>query len=68
MHSLEPPQIAALQHELRNALSIILGSIEILRMNEPLSPNGTEDLDRMRRAGDRALAVVDALSTADPQP
>lgn len=58
--------IPSVQHALRNKLSIITGSIDILRMGETLSTEGIEDLDRMRRACDGALALIDGLAPEDP--
>lgn len=59
------PHIPSLQHALRNKLSIITGSIDILRMGEKLSAEGIEDLDRMRRACDAALALIHSLSAEE---
>lgn len=54
--------IQASQHQLRNKISIIRGTVEILRITENLSPEGVDDVERMRRACDDMLNLVDHLT------
>jgi signal transduction histidine kinase len=61
----EPPRRTALQtaqHQLRNKLSVVMGSIDIVDLAEPLSPDGKRDVARAKQACAEIGALVDRLS------
>jgi signal transduction histidine kinase len=41
---------AALRHDLRNSINIVLGFCGVLQRTEPLTPNQARYLDRIKRA------------------
>ncbi|WP_294395454.1 hypothetical protein [uncultured Sphingomonas sp.] len=49
------------QHRLRNKLGIVMGSIDIVRLTETLSPESDEDMARARRACADMLTTIDLL-------
>ncbi len=61
-----PPQtpLQLSQHQLRNKLGIVMGTIDIVRQTETLSKDGDEDIARIKRACQDMLALIDGLPIA----
>jgi signal transduction histidine kinase/HPt (histidine-containing phosphotransfer) domain-containing protein len=50
--------LANMSHEIRTPMNIVLGMAEVLR-GTPLSPVQKEQLDRLQRAGDHLMELID---------
>lgn len=57
-------QIAALAHDLKTPLTVIQGNVELLKEDEPLSPEGRESIETIRRRLDDLKTYVMQLQRA----